>query len=252
MGLELKRLLEEYFAADLSSGEWIFVGMIYTNFDNTKKPICSACNPFVVQKSMELQTKLAKIEKELMSMRRHSRKFYQRNFYPSHREYLSLVQGLTFVVLSQPISTHCTIAGDVHDKAVGKPAIGNKKAKAGQGDFQSIIFWTAEQSKIMLTEQQFVFFISPWSTGKTICMKAKAVMWATQNPQQKLFFVVVKKEEKATLLEMELKDFFQQQNNLQNVEVIGLRSIFGTLKRLLELATTHATGAWMVDELVMP
>merc|ERR1712013_52973 len=100
--------------------------------------------------------------------------------------------------------------------------------------------------------QQFVFFISPWSTGKTICMKAKAVMWATQNPQQKLFFVVVKKEEKATLLEMELKDFFQQQNNLQNVEVIGLRSIFGTLKRLLELATTHATGAWMVDELVMP
>ena len=76
----------------------------------------------------------------------------------------------------------------------------------------------------MLMEQQFVFFISPWSTGKTICMREKAVMWAKQNPTKKLFFVVVRDEgtERTSLLEMELKDFFHQQHKLKNVEVLGL------------------------------
>ena len=39
--LELKKLLEEYFASELASGEWAFVGMIFTN--NNKKSICQAC-----------------------------------------------------------------------------------------------------------------------------------------------------------------------------------------------------------------
>ena len=143
---------------------------------------------------------------------------------PSHAEYLSLVQNLAFVVLSQPISTHCTIGSDVHNKVVGKPAKGKGKAKAGQGDFQSILFWTNEQAKIMLTEQQFVFFNGPWSTGKTLLMREKAGMWATQNPTEKLYFVVVRgdRTKLTSLLEIDLKSFFHQQHNLQNVEVLGL------------------------------
>ena len=61
-------------------------------------------------------------------------------------------------------------------QVVGKAATGKGKAKACQGDFQSIIFWCLEQAKIMLTDQQFPFFASPCSTGKTLCMREKAVM----------------------------------------------------------------------------
>ena len=32
---------------------------------------------------------------------------------PNHKEYGSFVRGLVFAVLTQPISTHCTIVGDV-------------------------------------------------------------------------------------------------------------------------------------------
>ena len=108
----------------------------------------------------------------------------------------------------------------------------------------------------MLTLLQFVFFISPWSTGKTICMREKAVMWATQNPTKKLFFVVVRREytKLTSLLEMELKDFFHQQHNLQNVEVLGLPAKpEDTLSSLLKEVTTRPSGSsFMVDELIMP
>ena len=245
--LELKQLMEEYFASELASGEWVFVGMIYTNKIKTKKPICASCSAFVIQGPLELDTKLSSYEANL--------ELFRRNCVPSHAEYASLIKGLVFVVLSQPISTHCTIATDVYYKVVGKPAIGKTKAKAGQGDFQSIIFWTNEQAKVMLTERQFVFFFSPWSTGKTLCMRERAVMWATQNQTEKLFFVVVRYErtQQVSLLEMELKDFFHQQHNLHNVEVFGLSSEpMGTLTTLLKEVITRSPGAWMVDELVMP
>ena len=67
------------------------------------------------------------------------------------------------------------------------PAKGKVKVKVGQGDFQSIVFWTNEEAEIMLWEQQFIFFNGPWSTGKTLLMKEKAVMWATQNMTEMLF-----------------------------------------------------------------
>ena len=130
------------------------------------------------------------------------------------------MQVLVFVVLHQRISTHCTIAGDVHDKVVGKPAKGkNKNIPRGQGDFKSIILWTKQQAEIMLTVMRFIFFISPWSTGKTICMREKAVVWATQNPTQKPFFVVVRNASAklTSLLAIELKDFFHKQHWFKNV-----------------------------------
>ena len=59
---------------------------------------------------------------------------------PSYKEYVSLVQILVFVVLQQRIGTHCTIAGDVHERVVGR----SRDKPTGQGDFKSIIFWTKE------------------------------------------------------------------------------------------------------------
>merc|ERR1712004_130255 len=263
--LELKSLLEKYFASELTVGEWLFVGMIYTNNINTKmqQSLCPPCSSFVIEGPSELHTKLLTIQNDLEQVRVICS--------PNHAQFVSLLQILVFVVLQQRISTHCTIAGDVHEKVVGK----NKDKPTGQGDFQSIIFWTKQQADIMLALLQFIFFISPWSTGKTICMREKAVMWATQNPTKKLFFVVVRDEDVklTSLLEMELKDFFHQQHNLKNVEVLGLPSEpKDTLKSLLKMMktsvkiripftsrrfklpfTSRATkGCLMVDVLVIP
>ena len=52
---------------------------------------------------------------------------------------------------------------------------------------------------------------------------------------------------------MELKFFFHEQHNLQNVEVLGLPTKpEDTLSSLLKEATTRPPGSWMVDELIMP
>ena len=168
---------------------------------------------------------------------------------------MSLVKGLVFVVLSQPISTHCTIVSDIHDKVVGKPALGKTKAKAGQGDFQSIVFWTNKQAQIMLCDIYSVFFIGPWSIGKTLLMREKAVMWARENRAEKLVFVVVRDENasRTSLLEIELRFFFRDQHNLPNIEVLGLPSFpKNTLTILLKEATKRSASSWMVDELIMP
>ena len=159
--------------------------MIYSNTINTFEPPCADCRQFIINGPTEVAAKLNNMEALLKTFR-------PQPVVPSHVNYKSLVESLAFVVLSQPTSTYCTIANDVHYQVVGKPAMGKKKAMAGQGDFQSIIFWTNEQAKIMLTVLQFVFFISPWSTGKTLLMREKAVMWAKQNPTEKLYFVVVR------------------------------------------------------------
>ena len=240
---ELKKILEEFFAPEFAAGDWCFAGMMYTQEINPNNNICSDCSQFIIQRTAEVATKLNNVEAHLNTVR-------PQQVASSHLEYVSLVQGFSFVVLSRPISTFCTISKDLHDAVVGKTG-----AEAGQGDFQSIIFWTNEQAMIMLTALQFVFFISPWSTGKTICMREKAVMWATQNPTKNLVFVVVRREyvKQTSLLEMELKDFFHHQHNLQHVIVLGLPSLPElTLRNLLEVVITWPPSGWMVDELIMP
>merc|ERR1719458_1031267 len=238
--LKLKAILEEFFAPEFASKDWCFVGLIYTKVINPNNTFCADCSQFIIHGPSEVAAKLNNIETH------HLKQVRPQSVVPSHSQYVSLVQSLAFVVLNQPISTYCTITRDVHDKVVGE---------AGQGDFRSVIFWTMEQAKIMLTEQQFVFFNGPWSTGKTICMREKAVMWATQNPTEKLYFVVVRgqNDKLTSLLEMDLKSFFHQQHNLQNVEVLGLPTKpEDTLSSLLKEATTRPPGSWMVDELIMP
>merc|ERR1712173_377284 len=101
----------------------------------------------------------------------------------------------------------------MHAKMEGKHDKNNpKKTKVGQGDYKSIIFWTNEQSKVMMWDQQFVVFIFPWSTGKTICQREKAMIWATDNPSENLYFCVVRTAsvKNSPLLEMELKQYFQE------------------------------------------
>ena len=58
--LELRKLLEEYLASELASGEWAFVGMIFTT--NNKK---SSLHSFVTQGCSEVAAKLAVIEDHL-------------------------------------------------------------------------------------------------------------------------------------------------------------------------------------------
>ena len=245
-----QKLLEEYFASELTANQWCFAGVIFTQEINLKhdQEICPDCSPFIIRGAGEVTTKLKGLEAKIRKMRTHQ-------ITESHSEYVSLVEGLSFVALSHPVSTYCTIATDIYDKVVGKPAVGKTKNKAGQGDFQSIIFWSMEQANIMLTELQFVFFASPWATGKTICMREKAVMWATKHPNEKLFFVVIRYHltKQTSLLEMELKSFFNEQHNLENVEVLGLPAKpEDTLRCLLQESRIRPHGSWMVDELIVP
>ena len=134
----LKNLLEKYFGSELASGEWAFVGMIYTG--KVKQPPCADCSAFIIEGSSQLHTKLSHIEDQL--------KRWQRA--PNYDEFASLVQGLVFVALSQPVSTHCTIAGDVHDKVVGKTEASHSWAKR-----KAIAMATAVQN-IVVNKELFV------------------------------------------------------------------------------------------------
>ena len=126
----------------------------------------------------------------------------------------------------------------------------------------------------MLWDQPLIFFNGPWFTGKTLLMREKAVMWATQNPTQRMNFVVARDEfaKKTSLLEMELKSFFHEQHNLKNVEVLGLpvkpqKALRSLLKMMapgriripgtswclpIPCISQGPAGSWMVDELIMP
>ena len=117
--------------------------MIFTQEINLKhdQEICPDCSPFIIRGAGEVTTKLKGLEAKIRKMRTHQ-------ITESHSEYVSLVEGLSFVALSHPVSTYCTIATDIYDKVVGKPAVGKTKNKAGQGDFQSIIFWSMEQARV--------------------------------------------------------------------------------------------------------
>ena len=78
-------------------------------------------------------------------------------------------------------------------------------------------------------------------------------MWATDNPSEKLYFCVVRTSitKNTTLLELELKLYFQE-HNLKNVTVLGLPSpIDKTISNLQQKMSSLGAGSWMVDELVM-
>ena len=92
---------------------------------------------------------------------------------------------MAFTILAKDIGTPCTIIGQVDDKVQGK--LVGKKQKQGQGDIQSVLFWSMDQANLLLGKDQkfqFVAFSSSWSTGKTLCMKEMANSRALESPQQ--------------------------------------------------------------------
>ena len=140
---------------------------------------------------------------------------------------------------------------------VGKVKVdkkGNMKQVEGQGTLSSIILWSVGQAPLFLSEQpefQCIFFISPWSTGKTLCKREKGRMRARKNPQEKLHFAVIRDlgTKKRTLLELELADYFK---DLVNVTVLGIPSDTKDTPRDLLQWMASRPGSWMLDELVMP
>ena len=132
----LKEVLEQYFEAELAGSDWCFVAMVHFNKLDLRQPICTSCSPFTIHEAKTLATKLADVETHLKAVRP--------MWSSSHQEYVALAEGLSFVFSSAPISTRCTITSDVYAKVVGKPETSSSKAKVGQGDFKSIIFYTNE------------------------------------------------------------------------------------------------------------
>ena len=79
-------------------------------------------------------------------------------------------------------------------------------------------------------------------------------MWATDNPNEKLYFCVVRTNPtiNTTLLEMELKQFFQELK-AKNVTVLGLpSSVEKTMSELHKMMLSMPARSWMIDELFMP
>ena len=101
----LKKILEEFFPEVAQN--WRFVSMVYCNAIN--QSVCSACSPFIIEGVSEVETKLNDLHNQLKS----------HPVVPSQSEYVSLVQGLAFVVFVHPISTFCTITDNVVAKMKG-------------------------------------------------------------------------------------------------------------------------------------
>merc|ERR1712004_604004 len=66
---ELKERFEAFFASELASGDWAFVGMIYTNKIRTSQPLCPDCRSFVIEGPSELHLKLSAVDNVLQPKR---------------------------------------------------------------------------------------------------------------------------------------------------------------------------------------
>merc|ERR550525_1399428 len=111
---KLKAILEEFFAPEFASNDWCFVGLIYTKEINPNNTFCTDCSQFIIYGPSEVAAKLNNIETH------HLKQVRPQPVVPSHSQYVSIVQSLTFVVLNHPISTYYTIASDIHNKVVGR------------------------------------------------------------------------------------------------------------------------------------
>ena len=146
----MKKVLENYFGPNFTSGEWRYVSVLHYVKNVTGRNICSTCEQFIV-KPGELSAKLEHIE-DLVKQERPT-------CTPDHVEYQNIVAGLAFSVLAvgQPLATRSRIVQEMAKKVTGT-------AKAmGQGDYQSVMFWSPLQARLMTDDSlQMVFFHSFW------------------------------------------------------------------------------------------
>ena len=227
----MEKLIEEYFGP--MSG-WSYVAWMHFQVNNSDLHICEDCKNNIIFKKEDLHTKLSEL-------------YNANKATPNHDEYMTVVKRIAFTLLSQDIGTPCTITSMVDNKVVGKGG------KQGQGDFESYLFWTLNQANLMLVEYPFVIFTSPWSTGKTLCMREQAKKRAKENSKQNINFIVCSWfTKKTTLLEMELRQEFSNFSNIK-FKNIPLNSDPTTLgSPLLSWAQSDPGAAFFIDEAALP
>ena len=239
----LQALLEQYFGAQLTSGEWWFAGMMYyqKNALPKKTTLCPVCEPFTIHDVSEVQAKMTALLQELALQRPH--------YTPSHPEYQQLVQGLAFSVLAQPLATHATMVDHLWQKVEGGPGKPGRPDKIGQGDFLSVIFWSLHQADWVLRRHQFVLFSNAWGVGKTLVKMEVARREAGRGGW--VYFVVIREDgiPDKTLLELELEFQFR---GLANIKVVGLACDADSTLAALSHQIQTFPGSYLVDELVMP
>ena len=232
----MKKLVEEYFGPMVN---WSYVAWMHFQVNNSVLHICADCKKNIIFTPEDLSTKLTELYKNNKAV-------------PDHDEYRKVVKRIAFTLLSQDIGTPCTIINMVDHKVVGKVGKNCQGGKAGQGDYKSYIFWTHEQSNLMLVDYRFVMFKSNWSTGKTLCMTEKAKSFAKDNPDQKIFFIVCRfMNKKKPLLEMKLEHQF---SNVKNIQMISINQSKTTTlgPSILSLAQSNPGAAIFIDEAVLP
>ena len=241
----MKTLVERYFGPLLLSGEWSYVPLIHFQENRKKWSICPECRQFCILNLTELPEILARIENHL----RPSCK-------PSHEEYTRIVKSMIFTILAKDIGTPCTVAAELYDKIEGTKY--GKKYKQGQGDLKSILFWSPDQANIILSSDprfQFVAFISSWSTGKTLLMKAMARKRAEENKDQHVCYCIIRyMSQKKTMLELATTAEFEDLENVDVIapEVMGHTDVVNIASKLRTLIDATPGTCWFVDEMILP
>ena len=87
------------------------------------------------------------------------------------------------LAVGQTLATKSRIMKEMSQKVTGTN---------GQGDYQSMMFWSPLQARMMRDNSlQAVFFHFFWGTGKTLCMEMKARQRAEMFPAEKVTFIVM-------------------------------------------------------------
>ena len=228
---KFEKLLSEYFGP---MPGWSYVAWLHFQQDNSGLTICSECQENIILSPEDLRQKL--INLLCLGINQAT---------PDHEEYKDLVKRIAFILLSQDIGTPCTITSMVDSKVVGTVA------KQGQGDVTSVIFWSLGQADLLLGYYPLVMFLSPWSTGKTVCMKEKAKRCAAED-KKVVVCVASYMSDKKTLLEMELE---KELSHINNIKVTSIKIEYEATNlgsALLSLVQSHPGASFFIDEVVMP
>ena len=125
---------------------------------------------------------------------------------PNHLEYRNILAGLAFTVLGQPLAKRSRIVEEIGKK------VNRTNNASGQGDFESIMFWSPLQARMMLGHLQF-------HMGDRQDLMPKAIQRAQKFTDETVTFVVMQfNSNEKTMLQLEKKARFQ---HFSNINVIG-------------------------------
>jgi hypothetical protein len=146
-----KRLLEDYFGADLTQ-DWKFIGAVYTESLKLQSSVnCSECNSFIIVGQASIIPQMEAIMKELEKIRP--------TCTPSPMVYRTVVKHLLFSAHASPAPVTSNMGSRV------------LKNVEEAGTAENVALWSlwtpAQRSLTEATDLPFVTFISSFSTGKT-------------------------------------------------------------------------------------